>query len=118
LSTIFGHVQTYNYQLTTINLQLSTINYQLNHQPAFVKKAAWAFGEGLFFIAAFFTTAGKNKAAGNTCVYQRLINPKKPNENWDKERNKKNKHCHRIVTKSFCSNKQKEDGLALTMAAV
>jgi hypothetical protein len=88
------------------------------NQPAFVKKAAYHSDFAWFFIAAFFTTAGKNKAAGNTCVYQRLINPKKPNENWDKERNKKNKHCHRIVMKFFCSNKQKEDGLALTMAAI
>lgn len=88
------------------------------NQPAFVKKAAWAFGVGLFFLAAFFTSAGKNKAAGNTCVYQRLINPKKPNENWDKERNKKNKHCHGIVMKSISSNIRKEDVPVLTKAAV
>jgi len=67
-----------------------------------------------FILAAFFTSAGKNKAAGNTCVYQRLINPKKPNENWDKERNKKNKHCHRIVMKSLSSNIRKEDVRVLT----
>jgi len=74
----------------------------------------WAW----FFLAAFFTSAGKNKAAGNTCVYQRLINPKKPNENWDKERNKKNKHCHRIVMKLLSSNIRIEDGLALTNTAI
>ncbi|MDX2278169.1 MAG: hypothetical protein NW218_01220 [Saprospiraceae bacterium] len=88
------------------------------NQPAFVKKAAWAFGVDLVFLAAFFTSAGKNKAAGNTCVYQRLINPKKPNENWDKERNKKNKHCHRIVMKLLSANIRMEDGLALTKTAI